>query len=55
MQSLVGYCKDAGWLLLSVKWGSLCRVLGREVTRSNLYVERILLAVVEGNEEEEGR
>lgn len=46
MQGLVSHHKDAGWLLLSVKWGSLCRVLDREVTRSNLHVKRILLAIV---------
>lgn len=46
MQGLVSHSKDAGWLLLSLKWGSLCRVLGRAVTRSNLHVKRILLAIV---------
>lgn len=46
MQGLVGYCKDIGWLLLSVKWGSLCRIWGRGVTGSDLHVKIIPVAVV---------
>ena len=43
---LLSHCKDVGWLLLSVKWGRLHRVLGRGGTKSDLHVKRIPLATV---------
>lgn len=31
---------EPDWPLLSVKWGSLCKVLGRRMTRSDLHIKK---------------